>query len=159
MDIAFIIITSFAVMISLFFFFQIWDTVSTDLEATTELSNTTRDMLTLHHNNVFETFDGVAALFFFGAFFSIIAAAYFIRTNMAFFVIGMLIVTIFTFVAAVLSNAYADFQTNDAAFQSFVNANFTLSDHILENYPLYSVVLGMLLLISLYAKISRVEAV
>jgi len=153
MHVGFIIIIAFAVFISLFFYFQQWDNISSTLVASTTLSNTTTQMLQMHQNNIFDTWDGVLAMIFFGAFFSIIAAAYFIRTHIGFLFVGILVVAIFTFVAAVFSNAYYDMISRDAAFNSFVTTNFSLSHHIMMHYPLYAVVLGMLLLISLYAKI------
>jgi hypothetical protein len=154
MDTGFIVVIAFAMFIGGLFYFTVFDSFTGGLINSTGLHNVTNQQLTMHRSNVYKTFDSVFSLLFFGAFFAIIASAYFIRTNMAFFMIGVLIVTIFSFVAATLSNAYSDILLSDGTLRTFVTTNFTLSNHIMENYPLYTVILGMLLLISLYAKIS-----
>ena len=103
---------------------------------------------------MFDIMDSIFSIVFFGAFFVIIAAAFFIRSNMAFFIIGLLIVVIFGFIAAVLSNTYQEYVSSDPDLLTFVQDNFTLSNHIMNNYPIYAIVLGLVVLIVLYAKIS-----
>ena len=154
-DVGFIIIIVFGVVIALFFFFQIWDSITTDLIATKELPNLTTSQLSQHQDIIPNTYDTIIPLLYFGSFFAIMVSAAFIQTNMIFFVIGILVIGIFTFVAAVLSNAYSDIVTGTAALSVYVTDTFRLSDHILNNYPVYASILGVVVLIVLYAKVQR----
>ena len=154
-DIAFIIVMGFSVMFSILLYFQQWDNITTDLIATSELNNVTKQQIQMHQNNTSVAWDRMLVLIFFTAFFSIMASAFFIESNMAFFFIGVIITSIFTYIAAILSNAYQEILLGDSALATYIQSDFTLSNHIINNFPKYSAILGVLVLICLYAKIVR----
>lgn len=152
MDIAFAIVLLFAIAIGMTTTFKVFNDVAIDLNASTELSNTTRSELDIHRQTIPTTMDRLYLLIFFGAFGAILVSAFLIRSNLLFFLIAVLVLAVFVFISAILSGAYTDFIESEASLNTYATSTFRLTTHLINNYPIYATILGFMVLIALYAK-------
>lgn len=148
----FILVILFAVFIGFVAIFNVLDDVAIDLNNSGALTENARSQLEQNRLIVPDMVDQIYLMVFFGAFISIIAAAYLIQSNFIFFFVGVIILAILVFMGAVFSNVAEDYLASDASIQSFADENLTFSKHILDKYPLYTAFLGFLVLAALYAK-------
>ncbi len=151
-DILVIVVFCFAIIISLTTVMKFMDDVIVDINGSSTVNQVTKDQLNGHRTVLPKVMDGLFVFIFFGAFFSVIIAAYLIRSNFVFFTIALLIVAIFTWITAILSNTFESYVKSDAALQTFVQNNFSLSNYLINNWVIFVVVLSFLVIIALYAK-------
>lgn len=155
-DILFTIVICFAIIIGLVSFLKPLDDISVQLNNSAELNNVTKDQINTYRSITPKTVNIIFVFAFFGAFISIVVSAFLVRSNLAFFFIAVLTLAVFVFVAATLSNTYESYLDTDPALESYVLEHFALSNHIMNNYVIYVVVMGFLIIIALYAKTTTV---
>lgn len=159
MDIIFVVVILFATIIGLTAIFHAWDDIIDDLTGSSTINPTAKAQLERDQENIPGVVDNIFTLVLFGAFLSIVVAAYLIRSNFIFFFIAVFVLAIFIFITAILSNVYEDFRESDPSLDSYVEENFSMSNHIINNYVIYVLAMGILILIALYAKVTtNVEA-
>ena len=142
----------FAIAIALVSVLSVWNDISLDLNKSKAISNETKLRLENTRGTIPGTMDTVYLFVFFGAFISIIVAAYLIENNVLFSIFSFVLIAIFAFISAVLANAFNSFLKNTPTINTYAAANLPLTTHLLNNYPLYVVIMGFLVAIALYAK-------
>ena len=95
-------------------------------------------------------FDGAAVFVLVGLLVGIMGLAFVIRAQPAFALIGLFIVAIFVFVAAIISNLYID-MTSASALAGTANS-FVATDYILTHLPLVVIFMCTFIGIIFYAK-------
>jgi hypothetical protein len=93
------------------------------------------------------------ALVFFIVFIAIALSAYYVKSTPLFAIIALVLLGIFGMIAADLSNAYGDYATSDADMYNYIDANLPLLDHVMNNIVTYIALMGLLIIVVLYAKI------
>ncbi len=151
-DIIFTGVILFTILIGIVVFFPVWDDVARSFNDSDTINQAAKDQLAPDINNLPNAINNLYVLVFFGAFASIIALAFVIRSNMMFVILAITVLAIFMFLTAVFSNIYQETVADDPRINAYVLEHFALSNHLLENYPLYVFIMGILILITLYAK-------
>lgn len=151
-DIVLIVVLLFSLLLAMVSTFKVFDDIALDINKTSSYSNETRSAAITFHDRVPRSMDVMFALVFFGSFISVAVMAFFIRSHALFFFISVLVLAIFVFVSASLSNVYADYIAANPALNTFASNNFSVSNHLMNNYPTYTAVLGFVILIALFAK-------
>lgn len=151
-DIIFLLVFFFAIMVTITATWFTMDDVFGSLVADENIYNFTRQELSYHQTSMPGVMDNAMTMVFFGAFLSLAAAAFLIRSNFVFFILAVFILALFIIISAMLANTYNDYLNSDAELEAYVEANFPITTHLLNNYVTYTVVMGFLVLITLYAK-------
>lgn len=99
-----------------------------------------------------ESYDYILLIFYFGLFLAVIISAMFIQSHPMFFFASLLLLVISVFLAAPFANAYLSFK-DDPSLSTEI-ASLTMSGYILEYLPLFIAVMGVIVIVALYVKIS-----
>jgi hypothetical protein len=151
-DIMFAVVILFAIAISLISVTKVFSDITISINGSSGFNQVTKDNLNQHSNSLPKVLNGTFVLVFFGAFLAIAISAYLIQSSAIFFMVAVFILTVFTFISAVLSNVYFDYIASDAATEAYVLQNFAMLNHLINNYVLYVVILGFVVIMALYAK-------
>lgn len=145
----------FILLIGISHVFNAFSTVATDLQASESISDVSKTQLSMLNDRIPNTMGNLIVIVFFGSFIALIISAFFIRSHMIFFFVSIILLAVFTFVMAVLSNTWADvYDTGDTTFKTFVSEHLALANHIMNNYVIYIVVLTICIIIANFAKTS-----
>ena len=127
--------------------------MSTQINSTQGISNTTKDLMATNDITFPRMLNTLFLFAFFGSFLSLGIMAYLIRSSAIFFFVAVILITVFAFVSAILSNTYGEFVADYPELSDHIAENYSFLNHIINNYVLYVVVMSFLVLIALYAKI------
>ena len=94
-------------------------------------------------------FDWILVIVWVGFHLGILVTAFLLRTHPVVYVAAILIIAILTLVAAPLSNAYQDMQT-DTELATAMNS-FPMTNFILQHYPRLEIIWGFLTAIVMFA--------
>jgi len=97
----------------------------------------------------FTTLDFMVAFVFFGTTISALIGAILIRSHPAFFFISIILLMIQVLVSVAISNSWEEIITNDVMNEA--EAKFTITNTILSNFPMFILIVVILLSIVLYA--------
>ncbi len=95
----------------------------------------------------------VAFVIIFALAISIFISNALIKANPVFFIVYVLITVVSVIFAAILSNAYEELLMNDVFGATLLE--FTASNHILLNFPLYTTIIGLFGAVFLFAGVLR----
>ena len=154
-DILFLCVIFFSIVIGSLATFKAFDDVAGGLN-TTESGLTNNSIQRIEHWRLRmpKIIDDILVVTFFGAFLAIAVSAFLIRSNFVFFFTAVIVVAVFAFIVAVLSNAYESYVTSNVDLQAYVTNNFRLTNHIMNNWVIYVVIMSFIVLVALYAKLS-----
>lgn len=153
-DIVFIVVILFALAIVLPVIAFNFREIASSVNASEDLTNSSRGTLNAAVDNAPKILNTTFVFIFFASFIGITIAAYLIESSAIFFFIAVILLSIFSFVGAVLSNVYQDQLDANPELQQLVDDNFVLMDFLMSNYVVFIVLLGLLIIFALYAKIS-----
>jgi hypothetical protein len=101
-------------------------------------------------------FDFAFLLLFLGLVMLLVLSAIFIRTHPAFFFISIMLLGLYIVIAAPLANSYIEFSEADAI--SAAVTNFPIIDFVMNNMPLFTLFMGAVFILALYAKGGSIDA-
>jgi len=106
--------------------------------------------------NVFPSlFDSIIGFSIIGLSLVVILSAFYIQSQPAFFVGGVIFLIILVVLSSFLGNAYYKFASS-TVLNSYAN-NFPITYWLFENLPLISLVIGIILAVVMYGKTSSVN--
>ncbi len=80
---------------------------------------------------------------------ALVIGAALIKTHPAFFLVSIIILGVLVVVSPAMTNAFMGFATSDALTDDATE--YSLSTYAISNFPIYVVVVGVLIIIALYA--------
>lgn len=145
----------FILVIGISYVFNAFSTVATDLQASDSIPTVSKTQLSMLNDRIPQSMSNLIVVVFFGSFIALIVAALFTRSHMVFLFVAIILVAVFSFVMAVLSNSWAEmYDAGDVTYKTFVTTQMALPNHIMNNYVMYIVVLTICVVIALFAKTS-----
>ena len=120
------------------------------------LSNVTANTLGQINTAALDNLNLIGMMIIFGMILGLVINAYFTRNEYPklFFVIDIIILIITYIVSVYISNAYETIITT-APFQTIFQSNLSSASTFLLNLPIYSVVVGIIIMIITYSNIPR----
>lgn len=152
-SVIFIIVVLFALAITIPVGKLIIDEVTTgfiDLNATTPIASEATDILIENNNRYAAVWDGLFLTILILVFFGTVVSSFFIRSHPLFYIVGMIVQTIFVFLSMIFGEAIDEIYST-GVFPN-ITANFPIITTIMGNFPFYMFLFCMLVGIALYAK-------
>lgn len=134
----------------------IMDSVNTEIQAQPEsvIPNVSKDIMDWNNNKFVALFDSAIPLMLVGGIGGISALATVISGSPGFALIGLTIVTMYLFIAAVFSNMYFEIVGANAGLAA-MSSNLTMTEFILTNFPLVILMLALIVIMVFYSKYNR----
>lgn len=121
-------------------------------ESSNSSMNAQTRTITTSAGGVFTNMDYILTIMIFGMFLAVIISAIFIESHPMFFFASLLLLVITVFIAAPFANAYLSIK--DEGTLSTEIASLSMSGYMLEYLPILVGVIGTIVIVVLYMKIS-----
>jgi len=151
----FLIITLFAVGLSIFAGFRFWTSASTTIEDMTIVEESTVN-ITPSFESVDRSFNILDPLFIFifiGLYIAILVATFNLDSHPAFMPIAIIMFVIVIFVGMIMSDVFMSAITNDQLIAG--QATYPMITHLMQYLPIYLVPMGFIFFIVLYGSRRR----
>jgi len=121
-----------------------------DLNSTTPGVSEATDILIENDDRYAAVWDGLFLTILVLVFFGTIVSSFFIRSHPLFYIVGMLVQTIFVFLSMIFGDAIDEIYST-GVFPN-ITSNFPIITQIMGNFPFYMFLFSILVGIALYAK-------
>ena len=145
-----VIIVMFTVVLFIFIGKMVFTDLNDDLQDSTELSNSTKELSQNVYDKYDNVFDGIFLMVFILLWIMLLVAAFMLDSHPAFFVVSVLLLVAVFIVAGFISNAYDDFVSDDTF--SVVSQGFPMTNAIMSNLLVVIIVVTFSVLLVLYGK-------
>lgn len=151
-DIIFIPIIVIGLFIIYLIGYPILNSITTELNESEMVDTQGMAIMTESRDRYIPVFDSIFLMIYAGLQLSLIISAIWIRTHPAYFVVALILMTIFTFVTFILSD-FADEigMSIDTEFEG-VYDQFPIMQFMIRQLPIFEIVFGFVALIILYSK-------
>lgn len=151
-DVVLISVVIFALGIALFILYFMMDTTVDNMLNVTAINSSAPTVEVLNSfTPTFDRFDYIVFGVFVGLLFSLLITSWFIGGNPVFMFVYFIVIVVSISVSVILANTWDSIISTGIFGATTIDA-FPLTKHLLENLPYYNAIVGMLGLITMFAK-------
>lgn len=150
LDVMLVFVVLIAMAFVSLFGYLVFDDINTDFQNDDDIDADVKADVSSLHTRYPGTMDGIFVFVFSFLWLAVIISAFVIDTHPVFFILGVLLLGFVIFVGAVLSNTYEEIRS-ETEFLTFADG-FPMTNFIIDNLALAIVIVGMTVMLSLYAK-------
>ncbi len=129
----------------------VFDEMNTDIQESSDITNTTKDTLTEVHSRSGSFMDGLIIFFFLLIWALMIVASFKIDSHPAFFIFTLILMVFIFFIAANLGNAYEEV-IDDPDLGAVVSNDFPMTNWIMTHFLLVAIIIGFSVILALFGK-------
>jgi F0F1-type ATP synthase assembly protein I len=150
MDILFIALFMFVLGTVILISYLMLNDINDSFQDQEGMSAKGKEIISDSESRFTSNFDAIFGFVFIGISIAVIISAFMIDTNPVFMIISLILVIFFIIVAALMSNAYYEVESN-SAFSDFAE-DFRLMHFFMNNLAYYVLIEGVLVMIALYTR-------
>jgi len=155
MDFLYIVVALFIIALSTIIAFTVWDSYNTQVKEDGLGNSSIYPSLEANMNTTMNNMDYLFVFLMVGLTIALIISVFMIKSHPVFFWITMLFIIIVLIIAGALSNAYE--MVGDNAELKAGHDNYPAMEFVMDNLPLFILLIAAMAIIALYAKSRYME--
>jgi len=153
LDLIMVLVIIFAFALVVLFMQTVFTQYKVALDENDHVESDVHERVLRETTTVLDRMDTIFAFMIVGSILALIVSAFYIRTHPVFFVVSVISLIIILMLAGIFSNIFTEISTAEGMTNA--TANYSIIPNIMDNLPLWMLMIGAMIIIALYAKIKN----